>query len=530
MEGKSWDTKITGLFTSNPRLERRLMKKLSGNTPRPDDWDKAKETLSRTRSWTSSREDVERSSQRITSTTRYLAEQIPIDTVNEVLRRCRSARHLEKVAKKVGKTRMKLEHEASGYEIEDLESLAVMLSSGKRRGMGAKLADAADTPRIKKPAAGIALTLAAAVLAVTVIRVSDRGEKGYTPDTIHSIQEYAEKSPKTYARVKKYFPDEKECRAAMWWLDHADEEGYDNKVTKYFSRYQLADLRRNVITPGYNLAEAMKYNRNYDDEIMAAHTAMQAMKNESPQISFEKAVEKLAGRDMIFINEAHTTPEHIKNEIRLIRGLASSGRPIRVGMELFDKYFNHELNQFLTKKQVGGNYIKQRLQAEMTPAGAHVFSQYFDIYRPLLDEMKKLSSSGVDIELFGLERGYTEQQIYWGFDFYGRDRGMASQINKRMGREGEKGVKPMYVTITGEGHGGYRGHLGRWIDSRLMENSAVVVFGDQPMSIRMEEFLTKVSKVEKPEDLVDTIRKSNAIYMQMGQGDETVCHDLSRQK
>lgn len=448
-----------------------------------------------------------------------LAEAIPVDAVCAVLSHCDSLKRLGEVASKISE----FGSSSPKPSMDEVESYAVRMSRPKPkregRSVGSKLG--------KKVVAGAVITGVLLVGAVVALRFS--GGSSLQPE--HELDFYRKHSPKTYARVENYFGgDAQRFRAAMNWLDRADGEGHDGRVNHFFTAVQLDDLRDSVITPGYDSLAARKYNSSYAEGIMATHNAIVALKSDSRQSSLSELGSALAGRDLVMVNEAHMTPEHIQNQVELVRAIAASGRPVRVGMELFDKYFNYDLERFMSSDKIGGNYMRSRLNAECTPEVGWKFGQYFDAYRPLFDEMKSLRKRGVDIRLCGIERGYTQQQIYDGNDFYGRDRHMASQVAQMREKDVRAGIRnAVYVTITGEGHGAPKGHLASWMPAELSGNMATIVFGNQPASIKIESFLSGVRGLGDDEKTRGEIRSGNFFYIERGEKAPLV-YDISTRK
>jgi hypothetical protein len=400
---------------------------------------------------------------------------------------------------------------------------AVGLADIPEEGVGARLSDYFGRVKTKSVRAGlgVGIAVAAGVAAIT-FAPHLRESKGPYP-----LAYYQQHSPKTYAKLEPHFENSPaRFEAALNWLDKYDGDSYDGRVTTYVTGKQINDLK-NVITPEYDMGEARQYNQGYPDGIIEANAAIQRLKPESQRVDFDGAVGSLAERDLVMINEAHFTEAHRKHQIMLLRGLAESGRPIRVGMELFDKRFNYELSRFMNEEGIGGNYMKQRISAESTPARGWYFGELFDWHRPLLDEMKRLRGEGHDIELKGLERGYTEQQIFRGDDFYGRDKHMAEQVREWMKKDREGGVADaLYVTITGAGHGTPPEHLRGWMPDELRDNCAAVVLGDLPAGLRLDGMIDRFRGRGRDPVLQGRLRESNIFYLE-GEGR---VYDLSREK
>lgn len=103
---------------------------------------------------------------------------------------------------------------------------------------------------------------------------------------------------------------------------------------------------------------------------------------EDTVVSFEEMIEDFAAVPLVFVGELHNHPGHHRAQLRVIRALVDSGRPVAIGLEMFHEGHQGELDAWVA----GSVEVEDFLGAYY-----HNWSSPWPLYR--------------DIFLFARERG-----------------------------------------------------------------------------------------------------------------------------
>ncbi len=64
--------------------------------------------------------------------------------------------------------------------------------------------------------------------------------------------------------------------------------------------------------------------------------------------SFEEMIEDIKSSQVVFIGEQHGNPAHHKTQLDVIQALTGNGRPLAIGLEMFKKENQHELDAWVS--------------------------------------------------------------------------------------------------------------------------------------------------------------------------------------
>lgn len=76
-------------------------------------------------------------------------------------------------------------------------------------------------------------------------------------------------------------------------------------------------------------------------------------------ISFEQLIKQLDAAQVIYVGERHTNANHHGIQLQIIQALVDHGRPISVGMEMFDHTYQGKLDQWSAGKLTWPDFLKQ---------------------------------------------------------------------------------------------------------------------------------------------------------------------------
>ena len=68
--------------------------------------------------------------------------------------------------------------------------------------------------------------------------------------------------------------------------------------------------------------------------------------SESRTITTQKLINALKNARIVYVGEKHTNPRHHAVQLQIIEALSESGRPVSVGMEMFDRTYQHKLDRW----------------------------------------------------------------------------------------------------------------------------------------------------------------------------------------
>ncbi len=73
--------------------------------------------------------------------------------------------------------------------------------------------------------------------------------------------------------------------------------------------------------------------------------------------SFEDMVEDISSAEIVFIGEQHDNPAHHKTQLDVIQALHENGKPLAVGLEMFKKQNQHDLDAWVSGKTAEKDFI-----------------------------------------------------------------------------------------------------------------------------------------------------------------------------
>jgi uncharacterized iron-regulated protein len=99
--------------------------------------------------------------------------------------------------------------------------------------------------------------------------------------------------------------------------------------------------------------------------------------NRGEVLSFEKFIEQIAAKDLIFVGEAHDNPEHHLIQIQILQGLVDCCGPLALAMECFQASDQTEVDRYLKAEITEEEFLRG---VDWTGSWGYDY----DLYRPLL--------------------------------------------------------------------------------------------------------------------------------------------------
>ncbi|MEJ2723908.1 MAG: ChaN family lipoprotein [Deltaproteobacteria bacterium] len=99
--------------------------------------------------------------------------------------------------------------------------------------------------------------------------------------------------------------------------------------------------------------------------------------NHGEVLSFEKFIEQIAAKDLIFLGEVHDNPEHHLIQVQILQALVDCCGPLAVAMECFQASDQTEVDRYLKAEITEEEFLRGVDWAES-------WGYDYDLYRPLL--------------------------------------------------------------------------------------------------------------------------------------------------
>jgi uncharacterized iron-regulated protein len=155
------------------------------------------------------------------------------------------------------------------------------------------------------------------------------------------------------------------------------------------------------------------------------------------EIGIQQAAARLAGASLVFVGETHDLPSHHQGQLQVIETLAATGKPLAVGLEMFQQRHQEVLDRW------GAGKIDEK---EFVPHFRANWGDHWPLYRDIF-----LTCRSRQIPMVGLNvpKEITRQVARNGFDSLSREQiGMLPMVTCQ--------VDPEYLELmhSAHGHGG----------------------------------------------------------------------------
>lgn len=130
-------------------------------------------------------------------------------------------------------------------------------------------------------------------------------------------------------------------------------------------------------------------------EIAQRQQAIEVPKN----LQFTDIIEKIEDKKVIFAGESHDKFSHHLGQLRIIKALHDKGKKVAIGMEMFQRKFQHVLDDYLQGKITLKTFLKK----------SEYFQRWgfeYNLYKPIINYAKK---QHIPIVALNLERELTKK-------------------------------------------------------------------------------------------------------------------------
>jgi len=177
-------------------------------------------------------------------------------------------------------------------------------------------------------------------------------------------------------------------------------------------------------------------------------------------ITGPQALERLEGIRFVLVGEHHDQAQHHRAQLQVIKALHQSGRRVAVGLEMFRRDSQTDLDQWSS-----GKIREDRFK----PVYLDNWNYDWELYRPIFEyaRMEKIPMAGLNVS-----RTITTQVAYHGFESLNADqKGSLEGITCDVTAEYRDFVRRAYGA---HGHG--RMDFGRFCEAQLVWDSAMAVY------------------------------------------------------
>ena len=176
-------------------------------------------------------------------------------------------------------------------------------------------------------------------------------------------------------------------------------------------------------------------------------------------VAGHEALKRLQGVRFVLVGEHHDRAEHHRAQLRVIRALHQSGRKVAVGLEMFRKDSQADLDRWVAGK-ISDDQFK--------PVYLDNWNFAWDLYRPVFEyaRLEKIPMAGLNVP-----RAITAQVAYHGFESLSDgQRGSLEGITCDVTAEYREFVRRAYGA---HGHG--QMDFGRFCEAQLVWDSAMAI-------------------------------------------------------
>ena len=126
--------------------------------------------------------------------------------------------------------------------------------------------------------------------------------------------------------------------------------------SKLFGWYRLTALIASLVLIACTMKPAMLTIEGLEKPLAAGQIVDSAS---SRVITFDQLIRELDKVRVIYIGERHTSIEHHRIQLQIIRALSEQGKQITVGMEMFDHTYQQRLDKWTAGELQWADFLKQ---------------------------------------------------------------------------------------------------------------------------------------------------------------------------
>jgi len=160
-------------------------------------------------------------------------------------------------------------------------------------------------------------------------------------------------------------------------------------MLKYYSKYQEIILSKN---------KTVKNMHQSDNGITLEFNKIPKLIKVVEQKNIKDIFTQLKDKRVVYVGESHDNFAHHLNQLRVIKSLHENGKKVSIGMEMFQKPFQTDLDEYIEGKTTLNEFLKN----------SEYFKRWkfdYNLYKPILDYARK---NKIKVVALNIDRNITQ--------------------------------------------------------------------------------------------------------------------------